>query len=161
MWNEIRQKKSKALYFIDFDFQRALFSFSQQREPGFLVFGFQFPVSTLLLCVCVCMCVYACMIWQLRTGRNGGGHPPISFSLFIFTTYNELFFPHLTVAKNHHAPKTNKSIDLNSSFSILREIIIMFGYKNRCLKYFLGVKQCSDFLPHLCLKIIFFWLYTV
>ena len=122
-----------------------------------LFFAFRFSILVFVLC-CVLVCAWS-VLEDLYLKTFGEEPPPpescphgdiYRLSLAIFWKF--------TVAKNHHALKTHKSIDLNSSFSILRKTVIMFGYKIRCLKYFLGIKQRSDFLPHLCLKIIFFWL---
>ena len=137
-----------------------IFIFTTKRTgfSRFRVFVFGFHLRFCVMCVSVRVRVRENRA-ELMKRREPP--PPKSLCGFICIDYNSLFFPKSTVAKKHHALKTNKSIDLNSSFSIFRQIVIMFGYKIRCMKYFLGVKQCSDFLPHLCLKIIFFWLYTV
>ena len=119
-------------------------------------FAFRLPLLCVYAFVRVCVSVDSRELMKRREPP-----PPKSLCGCICIDYHSLFFPKSTVVKNHHTLKTNKSIDLNSSFFILRYIVIMFGYKIRCLKYFLGIKQCSDFLPHLCLKIIFFSLYTV
>lgn len=97
-WNRARENIS-TLYFIDFEFQCVLFSFSQQRELGFLVFGFSISVSIWLLAWCAVLRVCVGKRTEQNWWNVGNPHPPNCVWGCICIDYPSLFFPKYNKAK--------------------------------------------------------------